>query len=336
MTCHRYRARGHATLAAGLIFCFGFAGSDAAEISAKRAATDFPSKPIRFIEAFGAGGTTDYLSRLIGQKLTERFGQQIVVDNRVGAGGNIGAEMSAKATPDGYTLFMGVVPILAAARSMYKHLNYDVVKDFDGVIMMVSGNYVLVAGPSLPVKSVAELVAAAKSRQLRYSSSGVGSTLHLAMEMLKSMTGANMLHVPYKGGPPMITAIAAGEVDTGAPSLTLAQPLIRAGRLTALAVTGAQRAKEFPQIPTVAESGIAGYDLTPWYAAFAPAGTPRSIVRLLNAAINDILQLPGIQTSLGNQGLEAAGGPPERVKQVLQAEIAKWTKVIKDANIKAE
>jgi tripartite-type tricarboxylate transporter receptor subunit TctC len=338
MILNRYRARVHAAFAISVIFCLQIFGSDAAGIAAEPAAADYPNRPIRFIEAFGAGGTTDYLSRLIGQKLTERFGQQIVVDNRAGAGGNIGAEMAAKATPDGYTLFMGVVPILAAARSMYARLGYDVVKDFDGITLLVSGNYVLVVGPSLSVKSVPELVALAKSKskQIRYSSSGVGSTLHLAMEMLKSMTGADMLHVPYKGGPPMITAIAAGEVDTGAPSLTLALPLIKAGRLTALAVTGAKRAKEFPQLPTIAESGVAGYDLTPWYAAFAPARTPKAIVKLLNVEINNILQSPGVQASFAAQGLEAAGSTPERLKQILQGEIEKWASVIKDANIKAE
>src|SRR5258706_10303006 len=172
-----YRGRVHAVFAMGMIFCIQIAGSDAAGIAADRAAADFPNRPIRFIEAFGTGGTTDYLSRLIGQKLTERFGQQIVVDNRAGAGGNIGAEMAAKATPDGYTLFMGVVPILAAARSMYARLGYDPLKDFDGITLMVSGNYVLVVGPSVPAKSVCELISMAKSKpgQMRYGSSGVGS-----------------------------------------------------------------------------------------------------------------------------------------------------------------
>jgi tripartite-type tricarboxylate transporter receptor subunit TctC len=322
----------------GAMSCIDTSVCEAADAAAKRSAGDYPIRPIRFIEAFGAGGTTDYLSRSLGQKLTERFGQQVVVDNRPGAGGNIGAEMATKATPDGYTLFMGVVPILAAAGSMYPRLGYDAVRDFDGIALMVSGNYVLVVNPSLPVKSVGELVALAKSKskQIRYSSSGVGSTLHLAMEMLKSMSGADMLHVPYKGGPPMITAIAAGEVDAGAPSLTLSLPLIKAGRVTPLAVTGAKRAREFPQLPTIAEAGVAGYDLTPWYAAFAPHGTPAPIVKLLNAEINAYLQLPDVQAAFAAQGLEPAGGTPERLNQLLRAEIKKWSQVIKDANIKAE
>src|SRR5258706_13598455 len=177
MISDRYRARVHAALAISVIFCLQFSGSYAAGIAAEPTAADFPNRPIRFIEAFGAGGTTDYLSRLIGQKLTERFGQQVVVDNRAGAGGNIGAELAAKATPDGYTLFMGVVPILAAARSMYARLGYDPLKDFDGITLMVSGNYVLVVGPSVPAKSVCELISMAKSKpgQMRYGSSGVGS-----------------------------------------------------------------------------------------------------------------------------------------------------------------
>ncbi|HKA44476.1 MAG TPA: tripartite tricarboxylate transporter substrate binding protein [Burkholderiales bacterium] len=300
------------------------------------AAGDFPSRPIRFVEAFGAGGTTDYLSRVVGQKLTARFGQQVVVDNRPGAGGNIGAEMAAKATPDGYTLFMGVVPILAAAGSLYGRLGYDVLKDFSDIALVVSGNYVLVAGPSLQARSVQELVALAKSKPLRYGSAGIGSTLHLAMAMLNSMAGLNMLHVPYKGGPPMVTALAAGEVDAGAPSLTLALPLIKAGRLTPLAVTSAQRAREFPNLPTIAEAGVPGYDLTPWYAAYAPAGTPAAIVKLLNAEINAILRMPDIQTGFAVQGLEAVGGTPEQARQTMRVEVKKWAKVIKEAGIKAE
>lgn len=316
---------------AGAFSLAQFAGSVAA-------ADVYPNRSIRFIEAFGAGGTTDVLARMAGQKLAERLGQQFVVDNRPGAGGNIGAEMAAKAAPDGYTLFMGVVPILAAAQSMYGRLGYDVLKDFSEITLMVSGNYVLVVGPAVPAKSVRELITLARSKpgQMRYGSAGVGSTLHLAMEMLKSMSGVDMVHIPYKGGPPMATAIAAGEVDAGTPSLTLGLPLIRAGKLIPLAVTSAQRAREFPQLPTIAEAGVPGYDLTPWYAAFAPAGTPRAIVNLLNAELNQMLRLPEIQTSFAAQGLEASGSTPQHLRQIMQSEIGKWGKVIRDANIKAE
>jgi len=323
-------------LSAVLMWAFGALAHGASP--AGSGAGDYPRRPIRFVEAFGAGGTTDVLSRVIGQKLTERLGQPVIVDNRPGAGGNIGAELAAKAFPDGYTLFMGVVPILAAAGGMYGKLNYDVLKDFTDLGLVVSGNYVLVVGPTVPAKSVQEFIGIARARgaALRYGSSGVGSTLHLAMAMLNSMAGLKMLHVPYKGGPPMITAVAAGEVDTGAPSITLALPLIKAGRLTPLGVTGAKRAREFPGLPTIAESGVPGYELTPWYAAYAPAGTPRAVVRLLNSELNAILQLPDIQSSFAAQGLEAAGGTPERAREVLQTEIAKWAKVIREAGIKAE
>ncbi|HEX6008004.1 MAG TPA: tripartite tricarboxylate transporter substrate binding protein [Burkholderiales bacterium] len=306
--------------------------------AAGNAAADYPRRPIRFIEAFGSGGTTDVLSRVLGQKLTERLGQQVIVDNRPGAGGNIGAQLAAKALPDGYTLFMGVVPILAAAGSMYGKLGYDVLKDFTDIGLVVSGNYVLVVGSTVPAKSVQEFIALARTRgaALRYSSSGVGSTLHLSMAMLNSMAGLKMLHVPYKGGPPMITAVAAGEVDAGAPSITLALPLIKAGRLTPLGVTGAKRAREFPNLPTIAESGVPGYELTPWYAAYAPASTPKAVVNLLNSELNAILQLPDIKSGFVAQGLEAAGGTPERARQVLEVEVAKWSKVIREAGIKAE
>ena len=332
------RLRAATAVAAGWLALIQSPVSGAAAPAEEREASSYPYRPIRFIEAFGAGGTTDYLARVVGQKLTERFGQQIVVDNRPGAGGNIGAEMAAKAAPDGYTLFMGVVPILAAARSMYARLGYDPVKDFDGITGLVAGNYVLVVGSSVPVKSVQDLIRLARSKpgQLRYGSSGVGSTLHLAMEMLKSMASLDLLHVPYKGGPPMVAAIAAGEVEVGTPSLTLGLPLIKAGRLHPIAVTGAKRAREFPQLPTIAESGVPGYDLTPWYASFAPAGTPRAVVALLSAEINRIIQLPELQAGFAAQGLEASGSTPERLKQILQAETEKWGQVIRSANIKAE
>jgi tripartite-type tricarboxylate transporter receptor subunit TctC len=303
-----------------------------------QSAAGYPNKPIRFIDGFPAGGGTDYLARVIGQKLTNRFGQLVIVDNRPGAAGNVGAEIAAKGTPDGYTLMMGLTSTLAPSPSLYPRLPYNVMRDFEFVTLVASGTYVLLVHPSVPAKSVSELVALAKSKpgQIRYGSSGVAGPLHLAAELLKTRTGADMLHVPYKGAAPVVAAVTAGEVQVGFASLAAALPLIKAGRLTALAVTSAKRAQAFPELPTIAESGFPGFDITPRYGVLAPASTPSAIVKLLNSEIGKILQQPDIQTMFASQGLEATGSTPEQFRNIMQAEIAQWAKVIRDANIKAD
>lgn len=331
-------ARLCAAITIGVMAFLPIARSEAATPLTQRMAGDYPDKPIRIIDPFAAGGSTDYMARLIGQKITERFGQPVIVDNRPGAAGNLAAELVAKATPDGYTLLMAVVSALAPSVSLYPGLGYDVMKDFAYVTLLAGGSYVLVVTPSVPARSVAELVVLAKSRpgQISYGSSGVGGPLHLAGELLKSRAGVDMLHVPYKGAAPIMAAVAAGEVHVGFASVAGALPLIKAGRVTALAVTSAKRAKPFPELPTIAESGFPGFDVTPWYGVLAPGATPAAIVTALNLEIGRILQLPDVQAKFAAQGLEVTASTPERFKQIIQTEIEQSAKVIKDAGIKPE
>ena len=299
---------------------------------------EYPNRPIRVIDAYAPGGGTDFLARVMGAGLTARYGQPVIIHNRPGAAGNVGADAAAKATPDGYTLFIALTTALAASPSQYPNLPYDALKDFSFVTLVASGTFVLVVTRASPIKSVSELVALAKAKpsQLSYSSSGVGGPLHLAGELLKSRAGIQMLHVPYGGGAPAIAAVTAGEVQAGFGSIAAAMPLIKAGRVTALAITSAKRAKSFPELPTIAESGVPGYDVTPTYGMLAPAGTPPAIVRLLNGAINEILKSADVQAKFATLGLEATGSTPEAFRQVMQAELTQWAKVIKDANIKGE
>lgn len=296
----------------------------------------FPNKPIRFIDANAPGGGTEYLARVIGSHLTQRYGEPVVIDNRPGAGGNIGAEIAAKASPDGYNLFMGLNPALAASPSLYSRLPYNVINDFSYVTLVASGTFVVVVTHSSSAKTVADLVTLSKSvpGQLSYSSAGVGSPLHLVGELLKRRMGIEMVHVPYKGGAPAIAAVTTGEVQVGFGSLAAALPLIKAGRLTALAVTSAKRARGFPELPTIAESGYPDFDVTPSYGVLAPAATPPAVVAFLNTEIGRILKLPDVQTRFATQGLEPTGSTPGQYKQLMRAEVEQWAKVIRDANIK--
>lgn len=298
----------------------------------------YPNRPIRVIDAFAAGGGTDIMARLIGQKLTDRFRQSIIVDNRPGAGGNVGAEIAAKASPDGHTLLIGAVPALAPSVTLYPRLAYNVMKDFAFVTLVASGTYVLFVQPSLPVKSVADLIAHAKSNpgKLSYGSTGVGGPAHLAGELFKSRAGVNILHVAYKGTPPILGAVATGEVQLGYLTLAGVLPSMKARRINALAVTSAKRVKGAPELPTIAESGLPGYDVTPWYGFLAPTGTPNATIALLNTEIGKVLQAPDIQEKFAVQGLEATASTPEQFRSIMRAEIDKWAKVIREAGIKAE
>ena len=330
---------GAALLAGASVFCVS-THSDAASAQSPRIdpAADYPHKPIRIIDPFAAGGSTDYMGRLIGQKITERYGQSVVVDNRPGAAGNSAAELVAKSNADGYTLFLAVVSALGPAVTLYPNLGYDVMKDFAFVTLLAGGSYVLVTATTLPVKSVAELVALAKTRpgQITYGSSGTGGPLHLAGELLKSRAGIDLLHVPYKGAAPVMTAVAGGEVLTGFSSVAGALPFIKGGRVTPLAVTSANRAKPLPDLPTIAEAGYPGYDVTPWYGLLAPAATPTSVVMGLNQELARILTMPDIQMKFLAQGLEATPSTPERFRQVVRNEIAQSAKIIRSVGIKLE
>lgn len=307
-------------------------------VPAQLSAEPYPIKPIRVLDGFPAGGGTDYLARVIGRKLTESLGQTIVVDNRPGAASNLAADIVAHANPDGYTLFMLLTSAIAPSPSLYPHLAYDPLKDFLYVTLVASGTYVLVTHPSVGAKSVSDLVAIAKAKPgaLRYGSSGVAGPLHLAAELLKGRTGMQLLHVPYKGAAPVVAALTSGEVQVGFSSLAAALPMINANRLNALAVTSSKRAKAFPELPTIAESGFPGFDVTPWYGIVAPAKTPSAIVRLLNTEIGKVLQFPDVQANFASQGLEATGSTPERFRTVMAEETKLWARVIKDAGIKPE
>ena len=328
----KYSARLCGALTVGMAAVFSTAHSEAAAPSAE----NYPSKPIRIVDAFTPGGGTDVMARQIGQKLTERFKQPVIVDNRPGAGGTIGAGIAAKAAADGYTLFMAVVSSLAPSVSLYPDLPYNVMKDFAFVALVASGTYVVVVNPALPANSISELVALAKSRpgKLSYGSTGVGGPAHLVGELLNIRAGVDILAVAYKGGPAIISAITSDEVQLSYLNIATVLQLIRAGRLRGLAITAAKRVKAAPELPTVAESGLPDFDVTPWYGVLAPASTPASIVAQLNREIGSIVQLPDMLTVFQSQGLEVSLGTPAQFRQLMQAEINKWAKVIKDAGIK--
>jgi tripartite-type tricarboxylate transporter receptor subunit TctC len=297
----------------------------------------YPSKPIRIVIGFPPGGGVDYMARLIGSKLSEHFGQPVIVDNRPGASSNLASEMAARANPDGYTLLLGVSVGLASSRSLYPKLGYDLLKDFSYISVVATGTNVLLAHPSLAAQSVAQLVSLARSKPgaIRYGSSGVASPDHLTMELLQRHTGVEFLHVPYKGGPNSVVAIAAGEVDIAFASVAAALPMIQSKRLNALAVASAKRLGALPGVPTVAESGIAEFDVTNTFGIIAPARAPDAVVKRLNAELRGIVQMGDVRAKFAAQGLEAAASTPGEFRAVIEAETEQWARVIKDARIVA-
>ena len=298
----------------------------------------FPSKPIRIVVPFPAGGTTDILARAVAQKLTETMGQTVVVDNRPGAGGNIGAELVAKSPPDGYTLLMGTVGTHAINASLYAKMPYDHVRDFAPVILVAGVPNVLVVNPSVPANNVQELIAYIKANpgKVNFASSGSGTSIHLAGELFKTMAGVSMTHVPYKGSAPAVTDLLGGQVQLMFDNLPSALPQIKAGKLRALAVTSAQRASALPDVPTVAEAGLPGFDATSWFGLLAPAGTPKDVVAKLNAEVAKWLASPEAREKLASQGAIAAGQSPEDFTRHIAAETAKWQKVVKESGAKVD
>ena len=301
-------------------------------------AQDYPARPIRFIVGYPPGGAVDVLARIVGPKLSDSFGQQIVIDNRTGAATVIASEITAKAAPDGYTLFMQDIPSHAINASLYKKLPYDPIKDFAGVTMVASGPQVIVANPSLPIKSVTDLIemARAKPGQLNFASGGSGSTAHLAAELLKMMANINLTHVPYKGGALAMTDVISGQVQMLFFSLTGALPQIKAGRVRAIAVTSAKRSGAAPEIPTVGESGVPGYEATNVYGVLVPAATPKPVVGKLNAAILQVLRSPAVSDEITRQGADPRGSTPGELENYLKSEIAKWAKVVRAANLRPD
>ena len=297
----------------------------------------YPSKPVRLVVPFPAGGTTDLLARAAAQKLFEAWGQQVIVDNRPGAAGNIGAELVAKAPPDGYTLLMGTVGTHAINTSLYAKMPYDHVKDFTPVILVAGVPNVLVVNPGVPVNSVAELIAYAKANpgKLNFASSGSGTSIHLSGELFKTMTGVQMTHVPYKGSAPALTDLIGGQVQLMFDNLPSSLAFIKAGKLRALGVTGATRATALPETPTVADT-VPGFEASSWFGILAPAGTPRDIVLKINGEVAKWLASPDAKEKLAAQGANVASGSPEDFAKHIQAETAKWAKVVKESGAKVD
>ena len=298
---------------------------------------DYPSRPVRLLVPNPPGGGSDAVARILAQKLGERLNQQFVVDNRAGGGGIIANETVARANPDGYTLLLAFIGPVAISPALTK-VPYDSVKDFAPVALVAAGQYMLVLHPSVPAKTLKDFVAYAKANpgKINYASAGNGSPLHLAAELFKARAGVNMVHVPYKGGGPATAAILAGEVQAVFGSLTSVVPQIKAGKLTAIGVTGAKRSTLAPEYATIAELGYPGFEMTSWYGVLLPAKSPPAVTAKLNAGINESLQAKDVIDSLKRQGLDATGGTPEVFAAHIKSELAKWAKVVKDAGIKAD
>jgi tripartite-type tricarboxylate transporter receptor subunit TctC len=298
---------------------------------------EYPSKPIRVVVPFPPGGGTDIVARMLTQKMAETLGASFVIDNRSGAGGTIGTEIVARSAPDGYTLAM-VSGSHSINPSLYKKLPYDAVKDFSPISLVVSGPGILVVHPSLPTRNVKELIALAKSKpgQLNYASAGNGTPPHLAAELFKLMAGLDIIHVPYKGNTQAFPDLISGQVLMSFPTIPSAIPHVRAGRLRALAVTSRLRSHTVPDIPTIAESGLSGYEASSWYGLLAPAGTPAAIVARLRQEVAKTLQLADIWEKVSSQGLDPVGDTPEEFTAVIQAEIPKWAKVVRASGARAD
>jgi tripartite-type tricarboxylate transporter receptor subunit TctC len=309
-----------------------------AVIAATAGAQVYPTKPIRLVVPFPPGGTTDILAREVGQRLSLSLGQSVVVDNRPGAAGNIGSELVAKSAPDGYTLLMATVGTHAINPSLYAKLPYDHVKDFAPVILVASVPNVLEVTPSLPVYSVADLIKLAKEKpgQINFASSGSGTSIHLSGELFKTMAGVDMTHVPYKGSAPALADLIGGQVQVMFDNLPSSLPQIKAGKLRAIAVTSAERAPALPNVPTIAESGLPGFEATSWFGLVAPAGTPPAIVVRINTDVNQWLQSSEAKEKLLAQGAVAAGGTPEQFAAYIHAETEKWARVVKASGARVD
>lgn len=320
------RARRRAVGAAALL---------ATALAVAAAAQPYPSKPVRILIGFPPGGATDLVSRLMAPRYTAILGQPFVVENRPGANGTIATDLAAKAAPDGYTIHLATTGSLVLSPATTK-VPYDPLKDFATISQAVALQNIFIVHPALPVRSLKELIALARARPgaLNFASSGTASQGHLAGELLKLMTGINMVHVPYKGGGPALTDLVAGHVEIFVAVISTAVPQVKAGKARALAVTGLKRAAVLPEVPTVAETGLAGYEATAWYGYVAPAATPRSIVERLHQATVAVLAQPEVQEALAKSGIEPAPSSPETFAAYIRSETAKWSKVIRAAGIR--
>src|SRR5882672_7646660 len=306
-------------------------------ITTHSVAQNYPTKPIRLIVPFAPGGPTDIMSRAISERITSRLGQQLVIDNRAGAGGNIGTEIAAHSAPDGYTMALGHIGTHAINVSLYSRTGYDPVKDFVPITMIATLPLGLWVNASVPANSVKELVTLAKAKpgSLNFGSAGSGGPTHMAGEMLKAMAHIDIVHVPYKGNAASLTDLVAGRVQMMFSNLLTAGPHARAGKLRGLAITSARRSPQAPDLPTVAESGVPGYDITPWYGVLFPAGTPRTIVVRLNQEIGGILTTPEVMERFRAQGVDLVTSTPEAFAALIKSEIPRWRKVVKDSGATA-
>jgi tripartite-type tricarboxylate transporter receptor subunit TctC len=297
----------------------------------------YPTRAVRLIVASSPGSGVDIVSRIVGQKLTAGLGQQVIVDNRAGAGGNLGAEIAAKAPPDGYTLFMGT-PAHAINVSLFSGLHYDLVRDFAPVSLVSTGQYVVVVHPSIPVPTVKELIALAKRKpgDLAFGSAGAGNSTHLTGELFNSMAGTKMLHVAYKGSGPALVDLISGQLQVMFANLTAGLPFIRANRVRALAVTGPRRSPLMPELPTVSESGLPGFTVTSYFGVLVPTGTQPAIISRLNTEIIKAVHAPDVQGRLAGEGAEPAGGTPDEFAAFIKSEISRWGKVVKIAGLSPE
>jgi tripartite-type tricarboxylate transporter receptor subunit TctC len=298
-------------------------------------AQNYPARPIRYIVGQAPGGSSDTLARIITPRVAEGLGQQIVVDNRPGATGIIGAEVVARATPDGYTLLQ-VSTSISTNPAVHPKLPYDTARDFAPIALITQQPNLFLVHPSLPVKNIKELIAYAKAKpgQLNFASSGTGGSQHLAGELFKSMTGIEMTHIAYKGTPPALVDVLAGRVPIMSSTMPPALPHVKTGKVRAIAVTSARRSPAVPDVPTVAESGVPGYEAIAWQGLVAPAGTPRPVITRINAEFVKVLKQPDIIAKLNEQGYETVASTPEFFTRHIQTELVKWTKVIKAAGIK--
>jgi tripartite-type tricarboxylate transporter receptor subunit TctC len=299
------------------------------------AAAQYPSKPLRLIVPFAPGGSTDIFARLIGERAALTLGQPVVVENRAGAAGNIGAEAVVRSAPDGYTLLMATTGVMAINNALYKSMTYDAAKDLEPVLFVASITNVLIVPPDFPAQSVAELIALAKKDpgKLSFASSGAGSSTHMSAELFKSLSGTDILHIPYKGSGQALPDLISGRVQMMFENAPGAVSFIKSGKVRALAQTGTRRSPSMPDLPTVAESGVPGYESLSWSGIAVPAGTPRAVVDRLNKDFNSILATAEMRQKLAEQGAETIGGAPEVFAQHVRAEREKWSRLIRQNNI---
>jgi tripartite-type tricarboxylate transporter receptor subunit TctC len=301
-------------------------------------ATAFPTKPIRIIVAYTPAGTTDILARAVGQKMSETWGQPVIVDNRPGANGNIGTEVAARAVPDGHSLVMATAGTHGINVSLYRKLGWHPVKDFAPVSLVAMVPNIMVVNNALPVKNVREFIAHVRANpgKLSYGSPGNGSTAHLSMELFKTMTGSNLVHIPYKGSAGVLADVMGGQIAVTIDNMPPYVPQVRAGKIRALAVSTAKRSSAMPDLPTIAEAGVPGYEAGAWFGLLAPAGTPKAVVDKLSAETARILKQADVSKRITELGAEPVGSTPEQFAELIKTEIAKWAKVIKDANVELQ